>query len=54
MGLASLTSHGTDGEIDGAVYRQILKKSFIPCAKRLFKERKCTLKHTANLTREMV
>ena len=42
---ACLTSHGTgaphivDGKMDGAMYRQILKKkNLIPSAKRLFKK----------------
>jgi transposase len=58
------TAHGTgalhiiDGKMDGAMYRQILEKSLIPSAKRLFKKRKWTFqqdndpKHTAKLTSE--
>ena len=34
--------HIIDGKMDGATYRQILEKSLISSAKRLFKNRKLT------------
>ena len=61
---ACFTLHGTDaihiidGKMDAAMYRQILEKSLIPSAKRLFKRRKSTFhhdndpKHTSSLTCE--
>ena len=50
--------HIIDGKINGAMYHQLLEKSFIPRAKRLFKQRKRTFqqdndpKHTPNLILE--
>ena len=56
MVCSCFTSHGTgalhniDSQMDGAMYRQILEKSFIPSAKRLLNNAGRSNRTTALIT----